>query len=362
MRNMERMRTPEKHFYIEGSVATRPHSNCSIYVDGTAGEEFREGIDIELSHWIPNRTEDRYKAGTSTEICFKFLAANAHHSYDLVINNHLDMDGLLSGFVLAYPTVALQHCDVLCHAAKTGDFWAWSTGKALKIFQELTLLHQALGRQKVDLQKRYETCFERILQILEGSDDETDAQSILESQAGLVEQGKIQRHPLTDWFVAYYVPKALSHGRTDEFLSVPKFNEPLSERLAFWPQVRNRWDEEKIQLVAIETDNGIHYDLWYPGYVWADTEGLWRPPGLMLPENAGSFQAIHWPELSKVIQELNRLETGPCNWQLFPGISFAGQEKERGFPIVAATLDKNNEKQESQLPLSTVVGCFRGLF
>jgi len=29
-------------------------------------------------------------------------------------------------------------------------------------------------------------------------------------------------------------------------------------------------DEEKIQLVAIETDNGVHYDLWYPGYVWAD--------------------------------------------------------------------------------------------
>lgn len=354
--------TQEKQFYIEGSAATRPDSSCSIYVDGTAGDYFREGIDVELSHWIPNRTEDRYKAGTSTEICFKFLESNTHHPYDLVINNHLDLDGILSVFVLAYPTVALHHRDVLCHAAKAGDFWAWSTGKALKIFQELTCMYQDLGRQKVDLQQRYETCFESILQILEGSDEQTDVQLLLEDQVALVEQGKIQHYPLGSWFVTYHVPKELSQGRIEEFLSVPKFNEPLSERLAFWPQVRNRWDEEKIQLVAIETENGVHYDLWYPGYVWADTEGLWRPPGLMLPENAGGFQAIHWPELSKVIQELNRIETGPCEWQHFPGLRFAGQENARGFPIVAATLDKNNKKKESHLPLSTVTRCFRDLF
>lgn len=62
--------TQEKHFYIEGSNGERPHSSCSIYVDGTAGEAFRESIDVELSHWVPNRTEDCYKAGTSTEMPF----------------------------------------------------------------------------------------------------------------------------------------------------------------------------------------------------------------------------------------------------------------------------------------------------
>jgi hypothetical protein len=358
----ERRMTQEKRFYIEGSKAERPHSHCSIYVDGIAGEDFREGIDVELSHWIPNRTEDCYKAGTSTEICFKFLNAYENHPYDLVINNHLDMDGLLSVFVLAYPTIALHHRDVLCHAAKAGDFWAWSQEKALKIFQKLTLLYQDLGRQKVGLQERYESCFESIIRILESSDDKTNAQSILENQAALIEQGEIQRQPLENWFVTYYVPKTLSKDRIEEFLCIPKFNEPLSNRLAFWPQVRNRWDEEKIQLIAIETDNGIHYDLWYPGYAWADTEGLWRPPGLMLPETAGGFQAIHWPELSKVIQELNKRETGPCEWQLFPGLSFSAQDNPRGFPIVAATLDKNNEKKESYLPLNTVIDCFSDLF
>lgn len=353
---------PEKRFYIKGSNAQSPPSLCSIYVDGTAGEDFREGTDIELSHWVPNRTEDCYKAETSTEICFNFLTANKSHPYDLVINNHLDMDGLLSVFVLAYPTMVFQHRDVLSNAAKAGDFWGWSTGKALKIFQEVTLLYQNLGRQKVDLQKRYEICFESILQILEGPDDRTDAQFILETQAALIEQGAIQRQPLESRFVAYYVPKALSQGKLEEFLSTPKFNEPISERLAFWPQVRNRWDEEKIQLVAIETDTGVYYDLWYPGYLWADTNGLWRPPGLRLPETAGAFQAIHWPELSKVIQELNRLETGPCNWKLFSGIRFSGQDNPRGFPIVAATLDKNNEKKESYLPLNTVISCINRLF
>jgi len=78
-----------------------------------------------------------------------------------------------------------------------------------------------------------------------------------EDQAALIEQGQIQRHPLGNWFVAYYVPKALSKGRIEDFLRVPKFNEPLSDRLAFWPQVRNRWDEEKNSAVAIETDNGF---------------------------------------------------------------------------------------------------------
>lgn len=347
--------TQEKRFYIEGSKREKPPSLFSIYVDGTAGKDFREDIDVELSHWIPNRTKDRYKAGTSTEICFKFLSANPRHSYDLVINNHLDMDGLLSVFVLVYPTIALQHRDVLCHAAKAGDFWAWSIGKALKIFQELTLLYQDLGRQKIDLQKRYEVCFERLLQILEGSNEQTAAQSILECQAALIEQGKIQRYEFTPQFVAYFVPKELSQGRVEEFLRVPKFNELLSERLAFWPQVRNRWDEEKIQLVAIETNNGIHYDLWYPGYVWADTKGLWRPLGLLLPKNAGGFQKIKWPALSKLIQELNRLETGSCEWKLFPGISFSGEDNPREFPIVATTLS-SSPNHLSRLPVDTVMG------
>lgn len=351
----------EKSFYIKGSKAERPGSRCTIYVDGTAGGDFREGIDVELSHWFPNRTEDHYKAGTSTEICFKFLDANMDYPYDLVINNHLDIDGLLSTFVLAYPKMAIKNRNVLCNTAKIGDFWAWAEGKSLKLFQELTLFYQQLEKQNVDLQKAYEACFEVVLLIPNSSEATINEQLILEKQFLLIEQGIIERQELTPWFVVYRVPRTLSKGKLEKFLQIPNANEPISERLAFWPQVRNRWDEEKIQLIAIESENGIHYDLWYPGYVWADTRGLWRPPGLILPKKGGLLQ-IAWPALAKVIQELNEIEKGPCEWKVFPGLRFEGHENPRGFPIAAATLGKRNEMTESHLSLETVSRSFEKLF
>lgn len=346
---------PEKRFYLTNSTEPHPHSQHTIFVDGTAGNDFREGVDIELSHWIPNRTLDKYKAGTSTEICFKFLEDPHRLFYDLVVNNHLDIDGLLSVFVLAYPTEALRYKDILCDASKTGDFWAWSEGKALKLFQELTLFYQDLQSQKVNLQEIYERCFVLILHILHDAGETSEAQTILNEQVLLIDQRKIQRHEIAERLVTYYVPKEIVQGDVERFLAIPRFNEPISKRIAFWPQVRNRLDAEKLQLVAIETLKGIHYDFWYPGYSWADTKGLWRPLGLSSPKNAGEFQLLQWPELSNVMHKLNRLEPDSCIWCLFPGLQFSRQNNSREFPIVAATLNKNNEKKESQLSLGTVL-------
>jgi hypothetical protein len=351
---------PEKRFYIMGTVDPKPNSHHTIYVDGTAEDGFREGLDIELSHWIPNRTPEKYKAGTSTEICFNFLEDKEASSYDLVINNHLDIDGLLSVFVLAYPTIALQHRDVLCEASKTGDFWAWSTGKGLKLFQELTLFYKDLQSQKVYIQEAYEKCFDLILHILSSPDDMNEAQMILDGQALLIEQGKIRRHEIASRLVAYHVPRDIAYGNEEAFFAIPRFNEPISGSLAFWPQVRNRLDGEKLQLLGVETPQGIHYDLWYPGYAWADTKGWWNPPGLSLPEKAGDFQALHWPELSKVIQSLNQLETKECRWQLFPGLHFSSQDNPRGFPVVATTLGASPH-HGSVLPWERVLEVFQGL-
>lgn len=146
-------------YYLEGSPYPKPKSNCTIYVDGTAGNQFRKGIDIELSHWRPNQTEEKYKAGTSTEICFKFLALNMSVPYDLVINNHLDIDGLLSVFTLTHPSIALDHKDVLIKAAEAGDFWAWADGKALILFQELSYFFEKLRASKLNLEESYQRCF-----------------------------------------------------------------------------------------------------------------------------------------------------------------------------------------------------------
>jgi len=351
----------EKPFYIKTSHTEGLLSQYTIYVDGTAGTDFREGVDVELSHWIPNRTEDLYKAGTSTEICFKYLEANKTFPYDLVVNNHLDIDGILSVFVLSYPTFALQHKDVLCKVAEAGDFWAWSEGKSLHLFQELTLLYQRLEREKVNLQKTYEDCFKCILAILTTPEEKTSAELLLQKQLTLITEGKIVRQEIAPHFVTYFVPRKLSQGKVQDFLEIPRFNEPISERLSFWPQVRNRMDSQKIQLISIESEDGLYYDLWYPGYAWAETKGLWLPPGLS-HSNTGNHHKIFWPALEKVIQELNMIETGSCEWVLFSGFSFSGQENPKGFPIVATTLDENYTQKESHIPLEKVSLAFQKVF
>jgi len=71
----------------------------------------------------------------------------------LVINNHVDLDGLLSVFVLTYPTLALHIVMSFVMRLKLEIFWAWSEGKSLKIFRNY-LIVSILGKQKVDLPKK----------------------------------------------------------------------------------------------------------------------------------------------------------------------------------------------------------------
>ena len=40
-----------------------PDSRATIFCDGSADESFRRGVDVELSHWIPNRTPGEFRAG-----------------------------------------------------------------------------------------------------------------------------------------------------------------------------------------------------------------------------------------------------------------------------------------------------------
>lgn len=351
---------PEKRFHIARREEALPHSECTIFVDGIAGDAFREGRDIELSHGLPNRTLDKYKSGSSVEFCFKFLDDESVPPYDLVVNRHLDLDGVLSVFVLSYPSEAMRYRDLLCDASKTGDFWGWSEGKALLLFQELTLLYKDLQSQSSHFQSIYEKCFERLFHILHNPAEMSEAQKILEEQQLLIETEKIQRLELAPRLVSYYVPLEISKNNTEAFLQTPQFNEPISRRLALWPQVRNRLDSEKLQLIAVETPQGIHYDLWCPGYSWADTKGLWRPRGLSLPKRVGEFQEFQWPDFSELIQKLNVLEDGVCQWRLFPGISFTPLENPREFPIVATTLPSSHN-QLSHLPLNKVLQLFKGL-
>lgn len=351
----------EIEFYIDGSHDQKPTSARTLYVDGTANNDFRQGVDVELSHWRPNQTEERYRAGTSTEICFKYLQYNRDIDYDLVINNHIDVDGVLSVFTLTHPTVALMYKDILIGASEAGDFWAWAEGKTLKLFQLLSLLFEKLDASNISLKESYQRCFALISRILQNSNNNTQAEKILLQQYSLVEEGKIIREELNQRIVSYHIPKNTVQGHGEKYLRTAKFNEPISERLAFWPQVRNRRDAQKMQLVSVEEENSVHYELWIPGYCWADTKGLWQPPGLIPTKRMGDVSQLRWENLAKIVAELNAQEQNECHWNLFPSFNFGNTVNPRDFPIILSTINKNDLQIGSRLPLGLVKDVFKGL-
>ena len=134
--------------WIEGSRRPRPASARTLYCDGTAGSEFRPGVDLELSHWLPNRTPQRFKASSSTEICLNFAAsADTREGFDLAVNNHTDIDGALSMFAAVHPEQALAHRRTLIEAAEIGDFLGWGDDAAMVLCQALKLQQQRMEAQ-----------------------------------------------------------------------------------------------------------------------------------------------------------------------------------------------------------------------
>ncbi len=93
----------------------------SICCDGLV-----EGALLDLSHWPGNHTQAKYKADTSTESALRF-AGEGIATDALVVNNHFDVDGVLTVFALLHPAVALAHRDVMIAAAEVGDFEEWPT-------------------------------------------------------------------------------------------------------------------------------------------------------------------------------------------------------------------------------------------
>ena len=104
------------------------------------GDIFRPAGDLELSHWRPNRTPREYRAGSSTEICYRFLDTPRPGSWTVAVNNHVDVDGILSVYVLVHSEHALLNRRTIAEAADMGDFWGWGEPPAQRLFQGITLL------------------------------------------------------------------------------------------------------------------------------------------------------------------------------------------------------------------------------
>jgi hypothetical protein len=321
-------------FHIQGSEAQRPPARGVIYCDGGTDDQFREGVDLQLSHWIPNQTPARFKADTSTETCLNFVAASGE-GFDLVVNNHADVDGVLAVFTLVAGAWALPHRRTLTQAAEMGDFWAWGEPHAQALFHTLTVLIRRLQSEKADPNVLYLRCFDHVFAFLSGETTSPlePGLATLRDSAALVERGDVARRILGEHFAHYVIPRRLSALDYARALRVPSFNAPLSSECLLSPRARARFDRERVHLVSVEADAGSYHDLWYPGYAWADTPNSWRPPGLRAQGDSNTHLLAH-PALADAVSELARLERASGEWRLARRLTPFATLEGRGFPVV----------------------------
>lgn len=328
-----------ERFVIVTEGSQRPDAEQVVFCDGTGGDLFQTGNDLELSHWRPNRTPADYHAGTSTEICFRFLDNPLPGCWTVAVNNHVDIDGILSVYVLVESRHALAHRETIIQAAEMGDFWGWGDEAARRLFQGITrFMRQGEGREI------YETAFRRIPGLIDGTDPETpeiDASlSPLKLGVEQVERHDIARTLLGDRLAHYIVPLSIAGDDDVRASYIPGFNELISDRGLLWPQVRARWDAERVCLVSIERVGGWFHELWFPGYHWADTHGPWRVPGMNYHDGMGSYE-LHHSGLIRAFESLQRQEKPDLFWRL-GGTRLEGDSKiQKKFPLVGRCCDQN---------------------
>jgi hypothetical protein len=327
-----------RDFHIHGSERPRPAARAVIYCDGGTDDQFREGVDLELSHWIPNRTPPGFKADTSTEICLGFVASGDPR-FDLVVNNHVDVDGVLAVFTLVAGEWALAHGPTLTQAAEMGDFWAWGEPRAQALFQTLTALMRRLQAEKADAGALYSRCFDHVFAFLsEASAFVADpGLAALADSVALIERGEVARTVLGEHFAHYAIPRHLAAADLARALRVPGFNAPLSRECLLWPQARARFDRQRAQLVSVEAEAGWYYDLWFPGHVWAETPRSWRPAGLSAQGDSNTHVLDH-PPLLGAVDALARLERASGQWALARRVTPFSSLEGRGFPVVLSFL------------------------
>ena len=335
-------------FEIIDHESPRPEADRIIFCDGTGGDLFRPETDLELSHWRPNRTPAEYRAGTSTEICFRFLEHPRPGSWTAAVNNHVDVDGILSVYALVHGEHALAHRRTIVEAAEMGDFWGWGEPPAQRVFQGVTrLMNSGLKGKAV-----YDEAFRRIPALIDGTDPEVPeieaSLAPLRRGVELVEQGKIPRSLIGSRLAHYVVLQDLAGDDDARASYVPGFNEAISEKAVLWPQVRSRWDAERICLVSIERNAGWFHDLWFPGYLWADTAGKWIVPGMTYHDGMASFDLDN-SGLISAFEELQRQEAASGRWALGGTQLPFSAELQDQFPLAGRFLSEQGLAATSRL-------------
>jgi hypothetical protein len=352
-------------FEIVTSKSARPDAERIVFCDGSGGRLFNPATDLELSHWRPNQTPPEYRGDTSTEACFRFLENPRPGPWMVAVNNHTDVDGILSVYTLVRSEHAREHRETIIAAAEMGDFWGWGEPAAQRVFQGITLLMNSLSQQNADYRAIYEQAFVRIPGLIDGSDPETSAIEAslepLRRQASLVERGEIVRTRHGERFVQHVVPLTVAGDDDARAGYVPGFNEAISDNCVLWPAVQSRWDDERVRLVSVERKRGWFHALWYPGYLWADTERRWRTPGITYRSGMESYDLDH-PALQDALRELQSLETADGTWAAGNGASPFHRELQSLFPVVCRFSAMGGSAGKSRLEPGRVASVLGGVF
>ncbi len=350
--------TAVPRFHVIGSSAPVPPSERTLYVDGSAGSAFRPGADLELSHWVPTTTPARWAADTSTEICLRFLVDPPDDvaAYEVAINNHVDVDGILSVFSLVHPEAALAHRDAVVGAAEFGDLAAWAGWPSFRLAQELTLLMGGFGAPGRDPRDTYAAAFEVALAVLEDRHPVSPSVAAgwerLAAQADLLDGdghggGPVSVTEVAPRLVSFVLP-VLDEPDRAAALHVPPFNAVVDGSTWLWPHARARRHGQAAHLVSVPVGDGWTHDLWLPGYVWAHTPDRWRPA--VLGEGSSNTWPILPDPLDGIVASLQADEGGVGTWvradELDPFAALAG----RGFPVIVSFLDDGSRPAASTLP------------
>lgn len=348
-------------FEILGAGAVRPDVERVLFCDGTDGRIFHPDTDLELSHWRPNRTPTQFRAGTSTEICFRFLDRPSPGNWTVAVNNHVDVDGMLSVYTLVHSPHALQHRETIVRAAEMGDFWGWGELPSQRLFQGLTRImgSESEGRAV------YDEAFQRIPHFIDGTDrdiDEIDRSlNPLRRGVELVETRRIRRSEIDPRLSHYVIPLNVA-GDDDGLASyVPEFNELISDKAILWPHVRARCDGQRVCLVSSERKSGWFHDIWFPGYLWADTENRWIPPGAYNHDGMRSYD-IKNPGLVAAMEQLQRLENAAGLWGVGGTSLPFGDALQAKFPLVGRFLDDQGRVAASRLVPEQIAAALSGVF
>ena len=343
-------------FHITGSSRPRPSAGRVIYADGAGAVDCRPGIDTELSHWVPNSTDAKYKADSSTEICLRYAADPDRDDADLVVNDHPDVDGILSLYALVETERALEHADTLIAAASMGDFWAWADWPGFALEQELARLLASSDRP-ADIGDLYEHAFKLVSRILDG--DKAPGPEVAAAWRR-VDGRTVEAAVVSERLVSVVYPEPTG-GELGTMLTVPPLNAIVDHSVWMSPVVRNREHGQRVQLVSIPVDGAWFHDVWAPSYCWAETPDRWLLPGLVTTSDSNRWAIEHEP-LRAAIEALEAEDGADGHWmaatELTPWTTMRG----RAFPVIASHVDADGHPSPSSLPPATVAAALADLW